>query len=413
MSGRPEHVVVIGAGITGALTACELLRAGVRVTVVEAWEKGAGSSSRSAACIRQQWGTPATVQGMRYSVRFYGRMREQFGFPDGTADVMVPNGYLFLHADPARWRVALANVAMQRGAGLAEVEALEPGEVAERFPQVDATRLAGATFCPTDGFLRPDVIYMEGFRNVEELGGEVRQHWEVSEGLTDPSGRLVGVRNAAGDEVRADLVINATNAWAPRLSEKLGGSSLPIEPLKRYLYFVHRAGVEPADMLGWPMTITPSRAYSRPENGDQLLAGWAHTTVSEPEFDWADQDRIEPPFFHKSGLDNYGFRLWMELAEAMPAVGEFSGIEATTAGFYAVTPDHNPILGFDPKQPGLLHAAGFSGHGAMLGPFTAAAIAQMALAGETLRTVRLDDEEVDLTDLLIGREFTHGEGMVI
>ena len=174
-----------------------------------------------------------------------------------------------------------------------------------------------------------------------------------------------------------------------------------------------QSGVDAADMLGWPMTITPSRAYCRPENGDQLLAGWAHTTQSEPEFDWADQDRIEPPFFHKSGLDNYGFRLWMELAEAMPAIGEFSGIEATTAGFYAVTPDHNPILGFDPQQPGLLHAAGFSGHGAMLGPFTAAAIAQMALAGRTLRTVMLDDEEVDLTDLLIGRDYSHAEGMVI
>jgi len=413
VAARPEHVVVVGAGITGALTAYELLQAGVRVTVVEAWEKGAGSSSRSAACIRQQWGTPATVRGMRYSVRFYGRMREQFGFPEGTAEVMVPNGYLFLHTDPDRWQTALANVSMQQAAGLAEVEALAPGAVAERFPQVDASALQGATFCPTDGFLRPDVIYGEGFRAVEEAGGVVRQHWEVSEGVTDGQGRLIGVRNDDGDEVLADLVVNATNAWAPRLSEKLGGSSLPIEALKRYLYFVHRSGVDAADMLGWPMTITPSRAYCRPENGDQLLAGWAHTTQSEPEFDWADQDRIEPPFFHKSGLDNYGFRLWMELAEAMPAIGEFSGIEATTAGFYAVTPDHNPILGFDPQQPGLLHAAGFSGHGAMLGPFTAAAIAQMALAGRTLRTVMLDDEEVDLTDLLIGRDYSHAEGMVI
>ena len=276
-----------------------------------------------------------------------------------------------------------------------------------------AGRCAGATFCPTDGFLHPDVIYMEGFRRVGELGGLLRQNCPVMGPVLDGAGQLVGVRTAAGEAVEADLVINATNAWAPRLSERLGGVSLPILPLKRYLYFVHRAGLDSDSLLDWPMTITSSRAYCRPENSDQLLAGWSHAAEPEPEFDWTDQDLIEPPYFHKTGLDNYGFQLWMQLAEALPPIGEFAGIEATTAGFYAVTPDHNPILGFDPKQPRLLHAAGFSGHGAMLGPFTARVIADMALAGHTLSSTELDGRSVDLQDLLIGREFSHAEGMVI
>ena len=49
----PRHVVIIGAGITGALIAHRLLQSGVEVTILEAREKGAGSSSRSAAAIRQ------------------------------------------------------------------------------------------------------------------------------------------------------------------------------------------------------------------------------------------------------------------------------------------------------------------------------------------------------------------------
>ena len=52
--------------------------------------------------------------------------------------------------------------------------------------------------------------------------------------------------------------------------------------------------------------------------------------------------------------------------------GEFGGVQATTAGFYAVTPDHNPFLDVDPAVPNLIRLVGFSGHGAMFGPFTAA-----------------------------------------
>jgi len=407
------HAVIIGAGITGALTAHELLAAGAEVTILEAREKGSGSSSRSAACIRQQWSTPATVQAMRYAVRSFDRFLDEFHCGADVIPPVVHNGYLFLHREPDAWAAAKERVAMQQGAGLADVVALEPGALAERFPRVDASTLQGGTFCPSDGFLRPDVVYMEGFRRVLERGGRLEQNWRVTGGEHDATGRLVAVLGEDGRRCVGDVFINATNAWGARTSRLLGGTDLPIAPLKRYLYFVHRAAVDAAEMLQWPMMITPSRAYCRPENGDQLLAGWAHVAMPEPDFDWSDQDLIEPTFFHKTGLENYGYQLWMELAESVPSIGEFAGIQATTAGFYAVTPDHNPILGFDPRVGGLIHAAGFSGHGAMLGPFTARVVAAMAMAGRTLESVSIEDEEIDVRAMLVGREFDHAEGMVI
>ena len=423
---RPRHVVIIGAGITGALTAHRLLEEGVQVTILEAREKGAGSSSRSAACHRQQFSTPSTVAAMLYSTRAYTEFKETFGCDPSTGDVLVQNGYLFLHDRPdfasdsstaeeraKGWQTALANVEMQHAVGLKEVEVLAPKEVEERFPHVAGDRLVGATFCSTDGFLHPDIVYMEGFRRVVEMGGVLRQNERVESGVFDSTGRLVAVRTSKGEEVRGDVFVNATNAWGAKLSPTLGGSELPVAPIKRYLYFLQRGpGLSPETLLSWPMTITPSRAYCRPENGDQLLLGWAHATDQE-DVSWDGQDAIEPEFFHKSGLDNYGYAVWMELAESLPGLEEFAGLDATTAGYYAVTPDHNPFLGFDPKQPALLHALGFSGHGAMMGPFTAAAVAEMAMAGETKQHIVLDGRDIDLRPLLVGRTLARSEGMVI
>ena len=60
-----RRAVVIGGGITGTLTGCALLRAGWEVTLIEALHIGAGSSSRTAAGIRQQFSTRESVLGMR------------------------------------------------------------------------------------------------------------------------------------------------------------------------------------------------------------------------------------------------------------------------------------------------------------------------------------------------------------
>lgn len=161
-----------------------------------------------------------------------------------------------------------------------------------------------------------------------------------------------------------------------------------------------------------PMTIVPSRAYARPENTEQLLLGWAHHAHHDPAFGHDSQDFIEPSFLHSQGLDNYGVRLWMELAKLLPALSDFRGLDATTAGYYAATPDHNPIIDRDPNVPNLIHAVGFSGHGAMMGPFTAAAVSTLALHPDA-RTVELPTGTVPLAPFAFERSFDAQEAMVI
>ncbi len=404
-----RRAVIIGAGITGTLTAVRLRRAGWEVTVLEARHVGAGSSSRTAAGIRQQFSTPETVLGMRYSVDVYRRFPEEVG---GMVVPIVENGYLFLLDDPAELPRAAARVALQRGQGLAEVELLDADETVRRFPYVSREAIVGATWCPSDGFLRPEIVYGEAAASARARGVTLVQHAPV-EAARHAQGRITAVQ-ARGAWFEADLFVDATNAWSPRLAGVLDATVLPIDPVKRYLWFFTRAGAMSGEALRrMPMVVSPRGAYCHPENEDTLMAGWAHEARPEPDFVDEDQDRIDPPFDHRSGPESKAYEAWAELAGWLPPVGDFGGVHATTSGFYGTTPDHNPFLCYDGHQANLIRLAGFSGHGAMFGPFTARVAEALAEAGRDLPAVGVLGREASLLPFGLRREFAHTEDMVI
>jgi glycine/D-amino acid oxidase-like deaminating enzyme len=378
------------------------------VTVLEARHVGAGSSSRTAAGIRQQFSTPGTVHGMRYAVRFYRAFQEEV--EDGTSPI-VQNGYLFLYDDPERLAAAAEVVGMQQRCGLREVELLEGAALRERFPWV-APELVGATYCPTDGFLLPHLVYNEAARRVRELGGTIVQNALVT-GVEERGAEIGAVLTSRG-RFAADLFLDCTNAWTRRTAEALGAEVLPVEPLKRYLWFLERDGALSEDELArMPLVIGPEGVYCRPENRGTLLVGKKHDTAPEWSFTWEDQDVIEPRFAHDGGVDAVPYAVWAELAAAVPAVGEFAGFRATACGYYGTTPDHNPFLGYDRQRPNLIRLVGFSGHGAMFGPFTARVAERLAEGGPSTTEVEVDGSRVSLEAFRPGRAFVEHERMVI
>ncbi len=164
---------------------------------------------------------------------------------------------------------------------------------------------------------------------------------------------------------------------------------LPIAPTKRYLYHmkVNRPIMPEEELRRLPMTIYgmgPGRgAHSRPD-GPQLIVAWAHATPPEPDFSDEDQDRIEQGYSHEHGLENYGYAILAEMELFAPELANCGGLAGTSCGYYGVTPDANPLIGFDAQQENLLHAAGFSGHGLMHAPITAVLV-EALLAGDARR----------------------------
>ena len=408
MSGT-RSAIVIGGGVTGILSAWELLSAGWQVTLLEAQTVGAGSSSRTAAGIRQQFSTRATVLGMRYSVSFYERFKEIF---EAAESPLKQHGYLFLTDSEEGWSQTQQRVQWQRSIGLEDVQVLDRAELAHRFPWIDTQVCVGASFCPSDGFLLPAVIYQEGARRVRELGGKLLQYAQV-EGANIQGGRLLSLQTSKG-EVSGDLFVNCTNAWSQQLMRQLGLPALPIAPLKRYLWFLQRGGsMTVEDFMTMPLVVSPAGVYCRPENEGSMLMGWAHAAEPEPWFSYDDQDQVKPGFSHNSGIDALPFEAWMSLAEALPPVGEFEGITATTCGYYGTTPDHNPFLGFDAQLGNVIHAVGFSGHGIMFGPFAARVVRQFAEGGSQENSIELQGKTISLDAFQLDRSFVASESMVI
>lgn len=405
-----NHVVLIGGGSTSALAAVRLAERGFRVTVVEKAKLGNGSSSRSAAGIRSQFGVEETVIGMRYSKWWYTHFHDTLQTPpEQRQPVIRQNGYLFLYEDPERaapvwqlarrneaarvWQTAQANVAMQQRIG-EQVEVLTPRDVRERWSHLDPDRLIGATWGPTDGFLYPQMIYTEGFRRAQELGVTILQNTEVM-GATLRAGRIVALETSKG-AIEADMFVNCTNAWATRVSKRIGGMPLPVSPLKRYLYFMKPESpvMSQEEWHRLPMTIygvgSGRGSHSRPESDLLLLAG-SHETAPEHQFSDDDQDRIDPPFHHSNGVDNYGYALLEQMLDFAPALAESGGLTATTTGFYGVTPDANPLIGFDHNLDNLIHAVGFSGHGLMHAPITAVLVEALLTGAVENGAVRLPE----------------------
>ena len=92
---------------------------------------------------------------------FYSNFNDVIG---GSVSPIVHNGYLFLLDD--KIEEAKARVQMQQGAGLSDVEFLDSSETAKRFSFVDPDLIKGSTWCPSDGFLRPGIVYGEAAQAV-------------------------------------------------------------------------------------------------------------------------------------------------------------------------------------------------------------------------------------------------------
>lgn len=382
-------VVVIGGGIVGVSAAYYLARRGVRVALVEKGRIGAEQSSRNWGWCRQQNRDARELPMATKSLALWDTLAGEIGQDLGFRRC----GLLYLSNDEAeldgwaRWRD------FARGEGVI-THMLSPDEAAERGR---ATRRAwkGGVFSPSDGIADPERAAPVIALGVETFGGSVHQNC-AARGLELEGGHVAGVVTEAG-VIRTRQVVLAGGAWASSFCRQLG-IRFPQASVRASILAV-APGADLPDALH-----TAQVSSTRRGDGGYTLAisGKARVDPTPQQLRFA--TTFLPMFFKRRGAlapgwleglrgGHEGLRRWRldaptpmernrildprpdrrQIAETLRrARALFPSLErvpvsAAWAGYIDSTPDGVPAIGAT-GIPGLMLAAGFSGHGFGIGP---------------------------------------------
>ncbi|MFI9030663.1 NAD(P)/FAD-dependent oxidoreductase [Streptomyces sp. NPDC053560] len=352
------RVVVIGAGIVGAACARELaLAGGFRVTVVDRGgaaeattahgegnvlvsDKGPGPELRLAQLSRRLWPeTLAAVAGR--SPRAADAVRAVEWDPKGGIVVATTEAGA---AELTRFAAA------QRTAGV-RADALDAAALAAAEPHLTRDHTAALHY-PEDAQVQPAAAAAALLGDALTHGATLRTGCEVL-GARTRGGRLTAVRTAEGD-LPADLFVNAAGPWSGRLATRLGapvdvrprrGDILVTAPLPPTVF--HK--VYDADYVGAVGSSAEdlqTSAVVEATRGGSVLLGSSRRRAG---FD----DRLRPEVL--SAIAAKALRLFPGLADV--------AVMRAYGGFRPYVPDHLPVIGADPRLPGLWHASGHEGAG--------------------------------------------------
>ncbi len=370
-----ERTVVIGGGVAGAAVLAALARAGSdagEVVLLEgATRLGAHSSGRSAAIFRPAVDDPLT---RALALRTLSWLEAAESRPLGRR-LLDPVGLVVLEGQdladpPPAWAQDLT------AAGLAEP--LDAAGLAERAPHF-APRGARAWWLPRAGRVAAHALVQTLVQEAERHGARVETGARVA-GLLTEDGRVTGVRLADGAQLAAETVVLAAGAWSKALGAAVGAEA-QLAASTRHLFVARRAAhgdrsdpqpaIEPRLPVVWD---DAAGFYVRPYDGELLVCA----CDKEP----ADPDAVAPRYT----VDQRVERRALELAEAhLAPLGGPLVLSRGWRGLRDVGAGDRPVLGPDPRVPGLAWCAGLGGHGFSIGVAAGEEAARQILAERALR----------------------------
>jgi glycine/D-amino acid oxidase-like deaminating enzyme len=359
---RPD-VVVVGAGIIGAACAEALSAAGVRVTVLDQGSVAGGTTAAGEGNVLVSDKPPGPELALAQASiarwpRLLAELRAELG-PELAEAEWDPKGGLVVATENADALEAFA--ARQREVGVrADVISVDDAVALEPHLTRD---LATAVHYPQDAQLQPVLAATTLLAAVRQRGGEVRG------GVKALKLRSGGVETCEGF-LHCDAVVNACGPWAGAFSEAAGA---PITVLPRRgmllvtapLPYAVRHKVYDADYVG--AVASEDADLQTSTVVESTRAGTVLIGSSRERVGFDDSIRVAV----LRTMARKAIRLFPMLAQ-VPVMRAYGG-------FRPYAPDHLPVIGEDPRVPGLWHATGHEGAGIGLAAATGQLLADLYL----------------------------------
>ncbi len=371
-------VLIVGAGIIGAACARSLAGQGHQVTVLE---RGTSASGTSAACegnlLVSDKAPGPELDLARAAVATWpavaAELRAELG-PDFPGIEYEPKGGIVVTTTEPGLAGLLDFAATQRVAG---IDARTLGPEQARLLEPDLTpAVTGAVHYPEDAQLQPVIATEAMLASARLRGAVVCTGVEVLGGVRRADGRICGLLTSVG-EIGADVVVIAAGPWSGIVADRIG-AALPVRPRRGMI------------LVTSPMR---RRVFHKVYDGDYFAA----TQSAEAALQTSSVVESTPggTVLIGSSREQVGFDPQVRAAVlrelATKAIGLFpflSGVNAIRgyAGFRPYMPDHLPVIGPDPRVPGLWYATGHEGAGIGLSSITGELLAAQILG----LTPRLD-----------------------
>jgi glycine/D-amino acid oxidase-like deaminating enzyme len=364
---RYPDVVVVGAGVIGAACAEALSAAGLRVTVLDRGPLGAGTSAAGEGNVLVSDKGP----GPELDLALASLRR----WPDLLADLGADvewdaKGGLVVATGEAAASALADFAATQRAAGV-DARPVTPAEAFDLEPHLTRAVVAAVHY-PQDAQLQPVLVTKALLAAVRRRGGTLRPGVRAT-GTRLVGGAVAAVRTDDG-EVPCGAVVVACGPWSGEVSAAFGApvtvlprrgvvlvtGALPPDTVRHKVYDADYVGaVASGDADLQVSTVVESTA------GGTVLIGSSRERVG---FDAS--LRVEVP----RALARRAVALFPVLAD-VPVLRAYGG-------FRPYAPDHLPVIGADPRCPGLWHATGHEGAGIGLAAATGRLLAELVTGAE-------------------------------
>lgn len=345
-------VIVVGGGPVGAACARELALAGRRVLVLEpggeigqGWRAAAGMLAPQIEALGDAPLLELGLAGRELYTPLAAALRETTGIDIG----LWREGIACVAATEAEAAELRSKCACQRQRSHLS-DWLDADEVRARWPWLGPTH--GALWAAREGALQPEKLVTALLADAARLGAVVRQ--DTAAAIDQRGDRVVGVVGRGGRYGAPDVVL-AAGAWTGT-----------VEGVPRPVAVAPVRGQMAA--LPWPEGERRGIVYGHGcyllARGDEAIAG---STMEYAGF---------RPETTSAGLA----RILRGVTALCPTLTA-AAVKRTWAGLRPVTADGLPIIGAEPRLPGLWYATGHGRNGILLAGITGVIVGQL-LAGE-------------------------------